>query len=281
MHRYMKIVKKINNNVAIGIDGNGREVVAFGKGIGFKEMPYVLIDLNQIESTFYNVDEKYISLIKDIDEQVFIYVSKMFNIAVNKLDVDLNPNLLFTLADHFNFAITRYKNSMSISLPFSYELEHEYPEISKVARWMIKNVNKHFGVELSRDEVTSITSHFVNAMKGTDLSNTNEKNDVRITKRIIYIIEDFYGIKLDKSSFNYYRFENHLKYLIKRKEKNEEWKGSNVKLFDEMKNTYPKTYECIVKIEQYLNEEFGKKSTEEELLYLMLYVNRFCSQEKA
>ena len=31
----MKVVRKINNNAVICIDGNGNEVVAFGKGIGF------------------------------------------------------------------------------------------------------------------------------------------------------------------------------------------------------------------------------------------------------
>ena len=32
---FMKVIKKINNNVAIGLDGNNREVVIFGRGIGF------------------------------------------------------------------------------------------------------------------------------------------------------------------------------------------------------------------------------------------------------
>ena len=31
----MKVIKKINNNVVICLDHNNRELVAFGRGIGF------------------------------------------------------------------------------------------------------------------------------------------------------------------------------------------------------------------------------------------------------
>ena len=48
----MMIVKKINNNVAIGVDGNGHEVVLFGKGIGFGELPYSINDMSKIERSF-------------------------------------------------------------------------------------------------------------------------------------------------------------------------------------------------------------------------------------
>ena len=36
----MRVIRNINNNVALCLDGNGNEVVAFGKGIGFKKPPY-------------------------------------------------------------------------------------------------------------------------------------------------------------------------------------------------------------------------------------------------
>ena len=48
----MKIIKKINNNVAEAIDGNGNHLIAFGKGLGFPKTPYELTDLNKITMTF-------------------------------------------------------------------------------------------------------------------------------------------------------------------------------------------------------------------------------------
>ena len=43
----MKVIKKINNNVAVCIDNDGHELIAFGKGIGFPKIPYELTDLNK------------------------------------------------------------------------------------------------------------------------------------------------------------------------------------------------------------------------------------------
>ena len=44
----MKVIKKINNNVALAQDAKGREMIVFGKGIGFPAMPYELTDLSVV-----------------------------------------------------------------------------------------------------------------------------------------------------------------------------------------------------------------------------------------
>ena len=51
----MWVIKKINNNVAMGKDSRNREVVLFGKGIGFHQMPYELNDLSRIDRSYYGV----------------------------------------------------------------------------------------------------------------------------------------------------------------------------------------------------------------------------------
>ena len=51
----MKVIKNINNNVAICVDDNGHEVVAMGKGIGFSKPPYE-VDLSKIDRTYYSLD---------------------------------------------------------------------------------------------------------------------------------------------------------------------------------------------------------------------------------
>ena len=66
----MQICKKINNNVALARDAKGRELVVFGKGIGFPAMPYELTDLSGVQRTFYDVNEKYFALLRDVPEAV-------------------------------------------------------------------------------------------------------------------------------------------------------------------------------------------------------------------
>ena len=68
----MRITKKINNNVALGVDPKGKEVVIFGKGIGFHEIPYELNDLSLISKTFYDIDPGYLELLSEIPEDIFI-----------------------------------------------------------------------------------------------------------------------------------------------------------------------------------------------------------------
>lgn len=43
----MKIIKQINNNAALALDGNGKELVVLGRGVGFPKMPYELTDLSR------------------------------------------------------------------------------------------------------------------------------------------------------------------------------------------------------------------------------------------
>ena len=54
----VQIIKKINNNAALGLDGSGTEVVVLGKGIGLPDMPDELTDYNAIQRTFSDMDPR-------------------------------------------------------------------------------------------------------------------------------------------------------------------------------------------------------------------------------
>lgn len=193
----MKIVKKVNNNVALGLDGNGQEVVVFGKGIGFPEMPYELTDLSKISRTFYGIENKYYNLLKEIPDTVFLLVSRMLDVATGKIGGNLNPNLVFVLADHINFAIEREKKGMFMSLPYSYELEYSYPELTDISRWMVDNINKKMSVHLGKGEITSITMHILGALEGKQQDEKeagrpgNSDRIAKVIKELTDIVEDF------------------------------------------------------------------------------------------
>ena len=82
----MEVYKKINNNVALARDAKGRELVVFGKGIGFASMPYELTDLSRIQRTFYDVNEKYLALLRDVPEAVFLAADDIADTAREELD---------------------------------------------------------------------------------------------------------------------------------------------------------------------------------------------------
>ena len=115
---FVRITKKINNNVALGVDPKGKEVVIFGKGIGFHEIPYELNDLSLISKTFYDIDPGYLELLSEIPEDIFNVSSKIVDYARSKVGCELNPSLAFMLADHINFGVIRLKKSIDITYGF-------------------------------------------------------------------------------------------------------------------------------------------------------------------
>lgn len=212
----MEIVKKINNNVALAHDGSGRELVVFGKGIGFPAMPYTLDDLSKVQKTFYDVSEKYFMLLQEIPEELFLLTGEITENAAEELDCQLNPNLPFILADHLHFAIQRVRAGVKLCNPLAYDVEHLYPQEYALARGALRQVNALIGdTELPQDEIASIAMHFINAE-----TEVGDMHSTMLTAKVISdltcIVEKFFDIQLDKSSFNFSRFSMHLRYLVQR-----------------------------------------------------------------
>lgn len=61
----MEIVKRINTSAVLCVDGNGRQLVAFGRGLGFKNVGDE-VPLSEIQRTFYNVSSRYIALVDEV-----------------------------------------------------------------------------------------------------------------------------------------------------------------------------------------------------------------------
>ena len=274
----MKIIKKINNNVAIALDGRGKELIVFGKGIGFPKIPYELTDLSKVERTFYDIEPQYYGLLQELPEDIIRVASKMVLRIKNQVAKNLNPNLVFILADHINFAVERARKGLDISLPYSYELEYEQPGITKLAAFFVKNIRKRYQVFLPKGEITSITMHILNAMEGTSGKVDEKESSGVIIRKVTEIIEEHFDIQIDKESFNYFRFKNHMKYFVDRSRK-EEFTDQNQELYDSMRKSYPETYECVLKINEYITEIFHERCSSEEMLYFIIHVNRLYMKE--
>lgn len=272
----MKIIRKLNNNVALGIDKNNREMIVFGKGIGFPKLPYELTDLNLIDYTYYGIDKKYLGLIEDLSEEIFEVSSKIVEIATKSLSVALNPNLLFTLADHLNFAVERCNKNIDIQNPLAYDIEQLYPKEMQIGMKALDYVKSCLGVDLPRHEAASVAIHVVNAE-----ANSNDMNETikftKILKEVTNIVANTISIVIDENSYNYSRFVMHLRYLIMRRENDSQISSENKHLYETMIVEYPQAYKCVVEVENYFKKQLHWDCDEEELLYLMLHINRLCS----
>lgn len=274
----MKVIKKINNNIALCLDDNQRELIAIGTGIGFKTCPYELEDLDVIQRTFYDVDSMYYDLIREINVEVLEVSARIVDYARTKIDSELSPNVVFTLADHINFAIERFKKNINIQTPLYNDIQHLYEVEYELGEKAVKVIQNKLNVRLPKGEASNIAMHFVNAECGAPLSHTMP-NSEEIIADITEIIGSDFQIHIDKNSFNYSRFISHVMYLLKRQEKNSSISTENKKMFEYVKEQYPKTYDCVKHIKEYLNTELQWDLKDEDLLYLMLHINRLCARE--
>ena len=273
----MKIIRQINNNAALALDGNGKELVVLGRGVGFPKMPYELTDLSRIERTFYDVNPKYFGMAADLPRPLVLACAEITERAEIELDCALNPNLPFTLADHLNFAVERFRSGLNLTIPIAYDIRHLYPNEFDLGVKALDILKEYTGVSLPDSEAVSIAMHLINA----EIENSEIHSLVKaleIQEGVESIVEREMNLKLDKDSYSYYRFTMHIRYLIQRLmsgTQSETGSGSMVKM---LANDYPKTYICAKKIAAFLQKQENWCCNDEELLYLMLHINRVCQK---
>lgn len=276
----VKVIKKINNNVAVCLDSNGEEMVAFGKGIGFPKIPYELTDLSKIDMTFYRLNHSHFTLMNEIPEKIVELSAEIVRYAQTVIRQSLNPNVIFTLADHIHFANKRMDNNQVLSLPFSYDIKQLYPLEYKVGLYAVSLLNNQLGEKFPDSEAALIAMHIVNAQEQTNLQIT-EKIANQILQQTVGIIENYFHIKIDQNEFSYNRFLMHLRYFLKRIQDKEQLSDtSSVELFRTFKKEEPDIYHCTQEIVVMIDDLLKTRSTDEEIFYLMIYVKRIVQQSK-
>ena len=193
----MWVIKKINNNVAMGKDSRNREVVLFGKGIG------------------YGGNTSLLSLLDEIDEEIWNLTFRIVDRGKVVLNTNLKSSFTFVLADYLNFAVERIKKGLVISNPLQYDIEHLYEKEMQLAEWAISLIDKKIRIKLPHAEAANIALHFAEAAEVA--SQMENKNDIEwVIEDVTKIVEESLGLKLDRKEFNYSRFVTHVQYLIQR-----------------------------------------------------------------
>ena len=279
----MIVIKKINNNVAICRDGNQRELVAFGKGIGFPQTPYELTDLSRIDRTFYNVGSQYLPMLNDIPADVVQFVADRLERMQDTLPYDTSANLVLTLADHIAFAMERAKKGVYVQMPSVYEMAMSYPAEIKAGRYLLAEVQQRFGVRLPRGEVQGIAMHLVNArdlpLDEQHTPSRLEQQYEEILEQTTRIIEREMNTRVRRDTFNFARFATHIQFLLGRVMEQTHIDSQNLQLYRSVRDEYREVAACVDRISDYYKNNWSVELAEEEKLYLILHINRVCSKE--
>lgn len=275
-------VKSLNNNLVLVQDGQKKEYVLFGTGIGFKKKKGDSIDESLITKIFHGEDYQNISaLMESISPDVLSVTEKIVDLGEKELGKKLNASLLISLADHIQSAINRQEEGIEfVASSLQWEIPFLYIKESKIGQKALRILSEELGVNLPEMEAAFIALHFVNAQDGIQ-SMDETMLITSITKSMVKTIQALFDIVLNKESMNYSRFVTHIRYFMNRQIRQEEMVSSNdEKLYQIIQEQYPKSYACGLMIREMLKKEYQLEISDDEMVYLIIHIQRVVSEIK-
>ena len=272
----MLINKVLNNNVVTIINENNQESVVMGRGIAFQKKKGDMIDEENVEKIFTlenkGINDKLISLVNDIPVENLEVAEEIVKYAEEKLNTKLNENIYLTLTDHIGFSIDRFKNNLAVKNVMLWDIKRLHKEEFLVGVKALEIIKDKLGVELPEDEAASIAMHILNGELDQDMPDV--VNMINLIDEILKIVKYHFNVDFDEESMNYYRFITHLKFFTQRLASGRYYEDDDNELFDMIKVKYPKSYECIKRIEGFIKQKYDNDLTKEEKLYLIVHTAR-------
>ena len=279
------IIKRILTNNAVVIDDeNQQEKIVCGKGIAFKKRPGMEIDEMSINQTFIleggGEYSRFEQLLKDVPLEYLELSSEIINMAKLEFAKKFKDNVIITLSDHLYVAIKRCREGMTISNPLLWDIKNFYEIEYDIGLRALELIKNKFHIQLPNDEAGSIALHIVNV----ELDEDNMDHIFQVTKviqEIMTIVKYHFHAEFDTSNVYYYRFITHLKFFALRLLKDNQFnEDEENELLDVVKDKYCTSYECVLKIKDFLEKKYNYTLQEDEIVYLTIHVHRVVHKTK-
>ena len=277
----MVIGKILNNNVVISTNDAGEETIYMGRGIAFKKKIGDEIDAAFVEKEFVLKDSftanQFQQLFADIPAEEVEAVKQVVDEAEQVLGIELSPNIYLTLTDHIHYALIRAREGIEIPNPLLFETRKFYPKEYEVAAKTVARLEKNFGVSLPEAEKGFIAFHIVNSEQANGTMETTMQA-VEIVRDVLAIISRFYGKVFNPDSLNYQRITTHLQYFAQRYLSDDLSGEKDEFLFELIQAKYPKAFQTVQRINDYLIQTYGKPIGESEMIYLTIHIERVVNE---
>ncbi len=272
--------KVLNNNVVIAIDESGRERVLMGRGLGFQLKPDDVIDPRKVEKTFIldagAAGEHERRLLTDVPYPIVEAVTRAVDAAERRLGRHLGRHLTVAVIDHVNYVIERLDQGLRIPSTAMPELRVLHPHEFDAAQAMARDIAASLDRELPPEEAVFLTMHLLNATR--DEPNGTAALLFRRVQHVVEVVEHAFGVKLDTESPDYARFILHIQFLLQRLVNRTMLSSGDTSFFEFAKHSYPVSYEIARQVKSYVHGATGSELTDEELLYVIVHVERLKSQ---
>jgi transcriptional antiterminator len=265
------IVHVLSHNVVMAHLSTGKNSIAFGKGIGFKKEPGMVIKESDVTQEFLlhtsEMLKTYEQILSAVDLKIIGITEEVIAYAQGMLEGEFSETIHASLVDHINFAVERQRRGIHITNPFACEIGYMYPDEYKVAKRSVDFLNQNLDVTLPEDEVAFLALHF-NGARNKEKS-TDSLAVVRLVAKIIESAKEL-EFNFD-DSFSTLRFISHLKSLIDRVKQGKTIQNS---LLDKIKEEYGDTFLKATVLSMLLSEALQRKVPEDEIGFLTLHLER-------
>lgn len=272
----MKVIKFLNNNAALVLDEQGRELVVMGKGIAHLSHKNEEISCELIDKIFILDDRsqlaQYTQLFSEISDTILELAGGFVTKAKENLNCTLQNSLVISLADHLNSMVARGKLGAYLENRMLWDIRKMYQVEFRLSRELVAVFNQLYDTCYDDHEAATLAMHFVNAELGSGMENAG-----KITKligEILNIVKYHFLIDYDEESYAYYRFVTHLRVLAQRVFQGSQFNDADmsVLLKDHLSERYEDTFQCVKKIRDFFWNHYHYPFTEQEGLYLVIHI---------
>ncbi|MCS3429889.1 BglG family transcription antiterminator LicT [Klebsiella sp. BIGb0407] len=269
----MRIQRVLNNNVVVAHDAVNHECIIIGKGIGFGKKTGDIIDPS-LSQKIYRHDEN-INLTSgqdyysDIPESLFHIVSEIVTQAKTRLDRNIHKSVYASLLDHLNFAIERDRLGKRIKNQLLWDIKRLYREEFRIGSEAIDKINQQLGTALDENEAAFVALHLLNAQQDGTMPDVSDVS--KIIQETLNIIKYHFRIEYKEDSLNFQRLVTHLKFFAHRLLSNSYVDNRDGSLNELVSMKYKQSHECAVKISDFINKNYGRKLTDDEVMFLTIH----------
>lgn len=275
----MRIIKIFNNNIVATRSENGEEMILTGAGIGFQKKLGDLVSKDRIEKVYEvweDGKDRLYRLFGDTPMELIDAAQKIRDRAKDVLGIQMTMQALVGMIDHITYAVERKKSGLEIPNLMLHEIKSLYPEEFQVGLEGLQFIKDATGVLLSEHEAGYVTMHMVNASLGENKESISKI--FLFTSGVVDIIEDIFDIDFDEDEISLARLNSHLKFLAKRILLKQPSTEDQVEEFYEMFMKKDKRYKAVEKkIKTFVYKNFHHEVTLQEMVYLMVHINKAIS----
>ena len=253
-------------------DENNQECLVMGKGVAFGKKVGQTVPVTA-EAKVYSLKEMTErGDAKDILKSVSPLCLEFANEVLNQAEQEfgkVDRTILFTMADHLDFAIRRIQNGEQISNPLTDDIRVMFYKEYKVASCIQELLKEKMQIEIDEHEIGYIALHVHAAIVDENVSQAMEI--ARTVRECISLVEKETGNSIDVMSLGYNRLMNHVRYMVARAIHGEKLK---MNLNEYMSVKFPEPFMSAERICRQMEKSLKIPSPDIEIGYLAMHLER-------